>query len=206
MYLGSGDTDTQACIKCCFRRDEVKSIEEKRQLQCKKVGPERTHRVLQNSHQTGLHSWVGRHLDCHPRCLPFFLVFYASDEAGRHRRARSVPVLLERRRLTQSVSFQDLPLTFRKPSGWEPWKMGGTESGSQRKLWMQDQIKLRRIVQLSAGLSSFKLKHRLPHWPSSKSENFHFAEIWWEMWLGLQDELIMFRSQLLSWIRLFRIV
>lgn len=102
MDLGRGDTDTQACIKCCFRRDAVKSINEKWQLQCKKVGPERTHRMLQKRHRQDFTlELAGILIVTHVVCLfPCILCFRQSRQTPEN---QTCFVLLKRRWHTHSL-------------------------------------------------------------------------------------------------------
>ena len=206
MDLGSGDTDTQTCIKCCFRRDEVKSIKEKWQLQCKKVGPERTHRILQKRHRQD------------------FTLELASISIVIHIvRLLSLYFMLQTR---QADTGEPDPFQC-------SWKGGGILTVcfiSRLASHFQEILRLRTMENgrnrervtaqtLNAGpdktykkrpalgwAKHFQTQTQPPSLAIVQTWKFPFCrEIWWEMWLGVQDE-IMCRSQLLSWIRFFQIV
>lgn len=155
---------------------------------------------------TGLHSWVGQHLACHPRCHPFFLVFYASDKAGRHRRPDPFQCSWKGGGILTVCFISRLASHFQ-----EILRLRTMENRRNRERVTAQTLnagpdKTYKKCPALGWAKHFQTQTQPPSLAIVQIWKFPFCrEIWWEMWLGVQDE-IMFRSQLLSWIRFFQIV
>lgn len=135
MYLAGRDTDMQACMWGLLPKGQGCISRKKWHLQYKKVWPERVDHILQKRHKTVVNSSIGWHLEHHPHCLPPFPAIYTWERAGRHRRTSSVSMLLEGSITTVCDPFQSFTPPFRKLSGWEPQRMGGTDRVLYLKHW-----------------------------------------------------------------------